>query len=238
MLESYVVVDLEMTGLRAKTDRILEIGAVKVENHQITETYQKMINAGIKIPEEIQELTGITNEMAAAGVEEQEAVEGFFDFCRGFPLAGHNILFDYSFLKQYAVNHKKTFEKNGIDTLKLSRKFLPELEKKTLDYLCEYLKIERSQNHRALEDARATYVLLEYLREKYEEQEPEAFRPLPLVYRAKKQSPATERQKRHLKELAEYHKIELDIDLETLTKSEASRRTDRILARYGKMPKA
>ena len=139
---------------------------------------------------------------------------------------------------RYAVNHKKTFEKNGIDTLKLSRKFLPELEKKTLDYLCEYLKIERSQNHRALEDARATYVLLEYLREKYEEQEPEAFRPLPLVYRAKKQSPATERQKRHLKELAEYHKIELDIDLETLTKSEASRRTDRILAQYGKMPKA
>lgn len=238
MLESYVVVDLEMTGLRAKTDRILEIGAVKVENHQITATYQKMINAGVKIPKEIQELTGITDEMAATGVKEQEAVEGFFDFCRGFPLAGHNILFDYSFLKQYAVNHKKTFEKNGIDTLKLSRKFLPGLEKKTLDYLCDYLKIERTQNHRALEDARATYVLLEYLREKYEEQEPEAFRPLPLIYRAKKQSPATERQKRHLKELAEYHKIELDIDIETLTKSEASRRTDRILAQYGKIPKA
>lgn len=238
MLESYVVVDLEMTGLRAKTDRILEIGAVKVENHQITATYQKMINAGVKIPKEIQELTGITEEMAATGVKEQEAVEGFFDFCRGFPLAGHNILFDYSFLKQYAVNHKKTFEKNGIDTLKLSRKFLPGLEKKTLDYLCDYLKIERTKNHRALEDARATYVLLEYLREKYEEQEPEAFRPLPLVYRAKKQSPATERQKRHLKELAEYHKIELDIDIETLTKSEASRKTDRILAQYGKIPKA
>ncbi len=238
MLESYVVVDLEMTGLRAKTDRILEIGAVKVENHQITATYQKMINAGVKIPKEIQELTGITEEMAATGVKEQEAVEGFFDFCRGFPLAGHNILFDYSFLKQYAVNHKKTFEKNGIDTLKLSRKFLPGLEKKTLDYLCDYLKIERIKNHRALEDARATYILLEYLREKYEEQEPEAFRPLPLVYRAKKQSPATERQKRHLKELAEYHKIELDIDIETLTKSEASRKTDRILAQYGKIPKA
>lgn len=238
MLEAYVVVDLEMTGLRAKTDRILEIGAVKVENHRITETYQKMINAGIKIPKEIQKLTGITDEMVAAGVEEREAVEGFYDFCKGFPLAGHNILFDYSFLKQYAVNHKMTFEKNGIDTLKLSRKFLPGLEKKTLDYLCEYLKIERSRNHRALEDARATYVLLEYLREKYAEQEPEAFRPLPLVYRAKKQSPATERQKRHLKELAEYHKIELDIDIETLTKSEASRKTDRILAQYGKLPKA
>lgn len=238
MLESYVVVDLEMTGLRAKTDRILEIGAVKVENHQVTATYQKMINPGIKIPKEVQELTGITQEMAETGVPEQEAVEGFFAFCGELPLVGHNILFDYSFLKQYAVNHKESFEKSGIDTLKLARKFLLELEKKTLDYLCEYLKIERSHNHRALEDAKATHVLLEYLWENYGKQEPEAFKAIPLVYRAKKQSPATERQKRYLKELAEYHKISLDVDLESLTKSEASRRTDKILAQYGKMPKS
>lgn len=237
MLESYVVVDLEMTGLRAKTDRILEIGAVKVENHQITESYQTLINPGIKIPQEVQELTGITDEMVSDGMTEQEAVEGFFEFCGDMPLAGHNILFDYSFLKQYAVNHKKTFERNGIDTLKLSRKFLPELEKKTLDYLCEYLKIERSHNHRALEDAKATHILLEYLWKNYGNQEPDAFQPIQLVYRAKKQSPATERQKRYLKELAEYHKISLDVAWESLTKSEASRRTDQILAQYGKMPK-
>lgn len=238
MLESYVVVDLEMTGLRAKTDRILEIGAVKVEHHQVTEVYQKMINPGIKIPKEVQELTGITEEMAKKGVPEQEAVEGFFAFCGELPLVGHNILFDYSFLKQYAVNHKKSFEKSGIDTLKLARKFLPELEKKTLDYLCEYLNIERSHNHRALEDAKATHVLMEYLWENYGQQETEAFRAIPLIYRAKKQSPATERQKRYLKELAEYHKISLDVDLESLTKSEASRRTDKLLAQYGKMPKS
>lgn len=237
MLESYVVVDLEMTGLRAKTDKILEIGAVKVENHQVTDSYQKMINPGIKIPEDVQKLTGITDEMVAAGVSEQEAVEGFFDFCGELPLVGHNILFDYSFLKQYAVNHKMTFEKNGVDTLKLSRKFFPDLEKKTLDYLCEHLNIERSHNHRALEDAKATGVLLEYLWENYGQQEPETFRPVQLVYRAKKQSPATERQKRYLKELTEYHKISLDIDVEGLTKSEASRRTDQILAQYGKMPR-
>ena len=237
MLKSYVMVDLEMTGLRAKTDRILEIGAVKVENHQITETYQKIINAGIKVPQDIQELTGITDEMIKAGVMEQEAVEGFFEFCGDLPLAGHNILFDYSFLKQYAVNHKIIFEKNGIDTLKLSRKFLPELEKKTLDYLCEYLKIERSQRHRALEDARATFVLLEYLWNEWGEQNSEAFRFIPLVYRAKKQSPATPRQKKYLKELTEYHKIEIDVNIEMLTKSEASRKTDHILTQYGRMPK-
>lgn len=237
MLESYVVVDLEMTGLRAKTDKILEIGAVKVENHRITDTYQSMINPGIRIPQEVQELTGITEEMAAGGVTEAEAVEGFFAFCGELSLAGHNILFDYSFLKQYAVNHKLTFERKGIDTLKLSRRFLPDLEKKTLDYLCEYLKIERQARHRASEDARATQILLEYLWENYGTREPEAFQPVPLVYRAKKQSPATERQKRYLKELTEYHKIKLDVHWEALTKSEASRKTDYILAQYGKMPK-
>lgn len=238
MLDSYVVVDLEMTGLRAKADRILEIGAVKVENHQITEIYQKVINPGMKIPENIQELTGISDEMVRSGVTEQEAVEGFFEFCGDLPLAGHNILFDYSFLKQYAVNHKKTFEKDGIDTLKLSRKFLPELEKKTLDYLCEYLKIERIQKHRALEDAKATFVLLEYLWEQWGEQKPEEFRFVQLIYRAKKQGPATPRQKKYLKELTEYHKIELNIDIETLTKSEASRKTDYILAQFGRLPKS
>lgn len=238
MLEQYVAVDLEMTGLRAKTDRILEIGAVKVVNHQVTDTYQVLVNPRMEIPEEIAELTGITNDMAASyGVDEREAVEGFFDFCGTFAIAGHNIIFDYSFLKQYAVNHKLIFEKEGIDTLKLARKFLPEAEKKTLDYLCGYLDIRRQQNHRALEDARAAGILLEYLLEHFGEKEPAAFRPVPLVYRAKKQSPATERQKRYLKELLDYHKIETDMEIDSLTRSEASRQTDRILAQYGRVLK-
>lgn len=238
MLEQYVAVDLEMTGLRAKTDRILEIGAVRVVNHQITDTYQVLVNPRMEIPKEIEKLTGISNDMAAAGKEEQEAVEGFFEFCGNFPLAGHNIIFDYSFLKQYAVNHKLKFEKEGIDTLKLARKFLPEAEKKTLDYLCGYLDIQRQQKHRALEDARAAAILLEYFREHFGTKEPAAFRPIPLVYQAKKQTPATERQKRYLKELLDYHKIEADVEIHSLTRSEASRRTDRILSQYGRLPKA
>lgn len=238
MLEQYVAVDLEMTGLRAKTDRILEIGAVKVVEHQIAGTYQALVNPSMKIPGEITELTGITNDMVRSlGVPEQEAVEGFFDFCGTLPIAGHNIMFDYSFLKQYAVNHKVSFEKEGVDTLKLARKFLPEAEKKTLDYLCGCLDIRRQQNHRALEDAKAAGHLLEYLLERFGEEEAEAFRPVPLVYRAKKQSPATERQKRYLKELLDYHKIEADMEIDSLTRSEVSRKTDRILVQYGRIPK-
>ena len=145
-------------------------------------------------------------------------------------------LHDYSFLKQCLVNHGETFEKDGVDTLKLARKFLPEAEKKTLDYLCTYLKIARTKNHRALEDAKATNLLFQYLKEQFEAQDPEAFLPKPLLYRVKKQGPATARQKKYLKELADWHKIDLNVELDSLTKNEASRMTDKILWAYGKIP--
>ena len=147
MPESYVVVDLEMTGLQARTDRILEIGAVKVEKGREDQVFHRMVNPHMELSEEIIKLTGITGEMAQKGCETEEAVKEFQEFSEGLPLVGHNILFDYSFLKQYIVNYGGTFEKEGIDTLKLARKFLPEAEKKTLDYLCEFLGIFREQNH-------------------------------------------------------------------------------------------
>lgn len=235
MLENYVVVDLEMTGLRAKTDRILEIGAVKVEHSHCTGTYHRMVNPHIELPAEVMELTGITPELAESGCEAEDAVAGFREFAEGFPLVGHNIIFDYSFLKQCSANHGFPFEKDGLDTLRLARKFFPEAEKKTLDYLCTWLGIPRAQSHRALEDAKATAALFQYLQQ-FEPGNPEAFQPKPLLYRAKKQGPASIRQKKRLKELADWHKIELNVEIDSLTKSEASRITDKILAGYGKIP--
>ncbi|MCI8857956.1 MAG: 3'-5' exonuclease [Lachnospiraceae bacterium] len=237
MLEAYVAVDLEMTGLHARTDRILEIGAVKVEQGIVSETYQRLVNPRMELREEIISLTGITNQMAKQGSDTGEAVEGFLKFAKDLPLVGHNIIYDYSFLKQYTVNHGIVLEKEAVDTLKLARKFLPQVEKKSLDYLCEVLKIERARNHRALEDAKATAELLEYLKAHFYTIEPKAFVPKLLQYKVKKQSPATSVQKRHLKELAEYHKIELDRELDSLTRNEASRITDKILASYGKVPR-
>lgn len=235
-MDQYVVVDLEMTGLKARTDRILEIGAVKVEEGCITDTFHRLVNPRMEIPQKVVELTGITNEMARSGCDTAEAVEGFLGFAGNLPLVGHNILFDYSFLKQYAANHKMELEKDGVDTLKLARKFLPKAEKKTLDYLCGYLQIHREENHRALEDAKATAVLFQYLREKFEARDPAAFQPEPLQYKAKKQQPATQRQKKYLKELTDWHKIELNMEIDSLTRSEASRITDKILASHGRIP--
>lgn len=228
MVRDYVVVDLEMTGLKAKIDRILEIGAVKVEEGHVSGTFHMLVNPRRELSKKIIELTGITNEMAQAGCDVKEAVEGFLAFAGELPLVGHNLLFDYSFLKQYAANHELTLEKNGLDTLKLARKFLPEAEKKSLDYLCEYFKIQREQNHRALDDAKATAALFQTLQDMFGQSGPEAFCPSPLKYKAKKQSPITSRQKNDLQELAACHKIDLKVEIDSLTKNEASRMIDKI----------
>ena len=92
-------------------------------------------------------------------------------------------------------------------------------------------------SHRALDDARETWQILERLKAEYGEEHPEAFTPRPLQYKAKKQTPATMRQKKHLKELAEYHKIDLNLPWETLTRNEASRQVDKIISTYGRIPR-
>ena len=124
MLEDYVVIDLEMTGLNAKTDAILEVGAVRVRDGRQTETYGAILKCGRELSERVVELTGITPEMAADGREPEEAMQEFFTFLGDDVLVGQNVIFDYSFLKQWSVNHGQAFERNAVDTLKLARRFL------------------------------------------------------------------------------------------------------------------
>ena len=100
MKDTYIALDLETTGLNPASDRILEIGAVKVADGKIQEVYETLVNPGMKIGARIRELTGITDEMAAGGKDTRTAVEELVEFCRDYPLLGHNILFDYSFVKR------------------------------------------------------------------------------------------------------------------------------------------
>ena len=127
-IQDFVVLDLETTGLSVKEDQILEIGAVKVQGGEVTASYETFVNPGRKVPERITELTGIRDEMIADAPDVETAVRGFLDFCGGLPLLGHNILFDYSFIKQAAINARLDFEKEAWDTLKIARKALPDLE--------------------------------------------------------------------------------------------------------------
>ncbi|MGN1140638.1 MAG: exonuclease domain-containing protein [Oliverpabstia sp.] len=233
--DSYVVVDLETTGLQPAKDRILEIGAVKVEAGKVKDTFCTFINPRMAIPPFIQTLTGITRNMVENAPTAEQAFYEFLDFCGDRDLMGHNLMFDYSFLKHQAANLKLSFEKRGIDTLKIARSVLPELESRSLTSLCEYFQINREQAHRAFHDALATHEVYEQLKKRAQEGQERLFVPVPLLYKAKKQGPITNSQKAYLNDLVKYHKISLDVEIDSLTKNEASRKIDKIISEYGRI---
>lgn len=237
MINSYVSIDLETSGLDPKQDRILEIAAIKVVNGEVTDMYETLVDAGVHLDERIVSLTGITEEMTKEGAEPAEAIRRCVEFIGDMPILGHCIQFDYSFLKRTAVNHDLAFEKEGIDTLRIARKVLPDLESRGLSFLCAYYQIPLERHHRAMADAKATLQLYQRLQVEFGEKNPELFMTKPLIYQVKKESPATNAQKRHLKDLIKYHKIELDKELDTLTRNEASRYIDRIILENGRLPK-
>lgn len=230
-----MVIDLEMTGLNAKKDAILETGAVRVRDGKAAEYYTALLNPGRTLSEELTELTGITEEMRLKGREPEEAMPEFFDFVGDEVLVGQNIIFDYGFLKQWAVNHSFAFERKAVDTLKLSRKFLPADQKKDLESLCRYFEIERQNAHRALDDVIETWQIFEELKRRFPD-EREAFEPRELVYKAKKQLPATERQKQCLRRYAQRFDITVPAELDKMMRSEASRLLDTWIVQYGKLP--
>ncbi len=236
MIEEYVVLDLEMTGLSAKTDQIIEIGAVKIKGNQVIATMECLVNPRCKIPTRVSELTGITDEMVQEAKDRDDAVAELLDFLEGSIWVGQNINFDYSFLKQWAVNHKRPLEVKACDTLKLARVLLPAEQSKKLEDLCVYFGIERTREHRALDDAMETWQIFEKLKKLALEREngDTYLQPILLNYKAKKQSPATPRQVQRLREYRQSHQIEDEINWETLTKSEASRIMDRYISVYGR----
>ena len=232
MITSYVCVDLETTGLNPKTDKIIEIGAVKVVDGEITDRFSSFVNPGRKLEERIVELTGIRDEDLTGAPPIEEVFPRIAEFIGDACLLGHSVLFDFSFLKKAAVNQKREFEKEAVDTLKISRKFLPDLESRSLDYLCKYYEIPHNA-HRALADAEATHFLFGKLRDAFYREEEALFQPQKLVYKAKKDSPATNSQKERLYRLTMQHNITLDVNIEMMTKSEASRMIDKLRMQFG-----
>lgn len=235
MIDEYIVLDVETTGLHPEKDKILEIGAAKVQGQKVCVTYQALIDTGFPVPERITELTGITNMMRKSGRALKEVMEEFVVFCGELPIVGHNVPFDYRFLKQSAAACGLPFEKEMLDTLKIARKVLPELPSRGLEALCAYYGIHPQRAHRALDDALATHELLWKMWNMFSIKAPEEFGLSKLNYTIKKQSPITKSQKGYLNDLLKYHKIELEIQLEELTKSEASRIIDKIILQHGKI---
>lgn len=235
MTNTYIALDLETTGLSPARDRILEIGAVKVEEGEVTACYETFVDCGIPIPDKITELTGITGEMVKGSPGREAAVHGFLDFSGDLALLGHNLPFDYGFMKQNAVSMGISYERKGIDTLKIAKICLPELPSRSLDRLADYFGIPQEHHHRALDDALTAARLYERLKEEFAEVHEHLFQPSPLAYKAVKESPATNSQKVYLRDLLKYHRIESNVKIETLSRSEASRMIDGIILQHGRI---
>lgn len=242
MQTHFTVVDLETTGLDPKRDKIIEIGAIQVENGEIKKTFQTFVNPGRKLSEKVKELTGIMDEDLEHAPSIETVIKDFLEFVDDECLVGHNILFDFSFLKRAAVNCGLTFERGGIDTLRLSRVFLLELQSRTLPALCQHFQIDHNP-HRALDDVFATYMLYKKLKELFYEKNPEIFQPQRLIYQVKKEGPVTAKQLEQIQRILLYHQLTEQyncpdspdyMDFQKMTKNEASRFIDLLILRHGR----
>ncbi len=234
---SYIAIDLETTGLNPKTERIIEIGALRVEDGKIINTYSTFVNPERVLGERIVKLTGIKDDDLKDALTIDDVFPKLLEFCDNLPLLGHHIIFDYSFLKRAAINRKYVFERDGIDTLKICRHFMPEEEKKNLSSACRYFSIDPGNSHRALSDAMAAHLLYQELRKRYFINMPEVFDAKQLIYKVKREQPASKKQKEVLRELLKYHRINLSVQIDSLTKNEISRLTDQIISQHGRIQK-
>lgn len=229
MLKSYIAFDLETTGLNPELNEIIEIGALKVRDGKVQERFMEFVRPTENISPVVSELTGITNEMVADARSSRNVIPDFLDFCGDDILIGHNVIFDYSFVKIGAMAEGLDFERAGIDTLKIARKVHKDMESKSLGCLCDYYHIENHAAHRAYHDALATAKLYQTLAHYFEAEEPKLFQPVTLSYKQKKAMPATPKQIGFLKKLMLNNGVELEWDPDTITKNEASKMIDDII---------
>ncbi len=149
-----IAFDVETTGLSAKTERVTEIGAVRICDLQIVDTFSTFVNPEKPIPKHIVKLTGITDDMVYQAPKEEEAIRKFFDFCGTNPvLAAHNASFDASFVRAICDRHNIYDPFTTFDTLALSRKMIPNLSSYKLDDVARALELEPWHHHRAFDDA-------------------------------------------------------------------------------------
>lgn len=229
MLKSYIAFDVETTGLNPMENEIIEIGALKVRDGKVAERFMEFIHPTAPISAAITNLTGITNKMVAGARPRCEVVSDFLDFCEDDILIGHNVSFDYSFMKCSAAADGLPFEKLGIDTLKIAKKVHSDLDSKSLGSLCAYYNIENRAAHRAYHDALATAKLYQTLAHYFEADDPKLFQPVQLTYRVKKPQPATIKQIALLNNLIRKKRADIKWDPAAITRSEASRLIEELL---------
>lgn len=168
--DELICFDLETTGLSAETDRIIEIGAVRIRNGEMVDSFVTFVDPERPIPPQSTEISGITDEMVKGAPREAEAVEKFLAYIGDLPLIAHNAGFDIGFLAAAVRRRGEERRFVSVDTVALSQSLLPQLKRHRLDSLTKHFGLPTFQHHRANDDAAALariyFKLCDMLRER------------------------------------------------------------------------
>lgn len=157
--DTYVVFDIETTGFSSSKNRIIEIGAVKIQDGVTIDRYSTFVNPDVPIPFEIEKLTGINDNMVLPYPRIREILPQFLEFCSDAVLVAHNASFDVSFIAYNASQLGLEFNPTVMDTVALARLLLPNLNRYKLDTVAKALNISLENHHRAVDDAGCTALI-------------------------------------------------------------------------------
>ena len=162
---TFSFVDVETTGTFGTSDRVLEIGIIRVENGQIVSELNTLIDPGVYIPPEITRITGITEKDIINAPTFPDISDKVEELLADSIFVAHNARFDYSFIKHEFRRLGLRFAPKTLDTVKLSRKLYPEMQKHNLDALIKRLGINITNRHRAYDDASVLYSFFRHIKE-------------------------------------------------------------------------
>ncbi|MCD8119274.1 MAG: PolC-type DNA polymerase III [Lachnospiraceae bacterium] len=154
-----VVFDIETTGFNAVTDKIIEIGAVKVQGGKVVERFSEFVNPEVPIPFRIEQLTSINDSMVVNAEKIDTVLPRFLEFCEGAVLVAHNADFDTGFIRAKAEQLGLAYDFTVADTLAMSRLLLPKLSKFQLNTVAKALNVTLDHHHRAVSDAECTAMI-------------------------------------------------------------------------------
>ncbi|EES91674.1 PolC-type DNA polymerase III [Clostridium botulinum] len=157
---TFVVFDLETTGFSSEYDKIIEIGAVKIKNGNIIDSFSTFVNPEIKIPYNITELTSITNDDVKNADTIDNVLPKFMEFCKDSVLVAHNANFDMSFIRKNCNDLSIDINYTVMDTVPLAKFLFPELKRYKLNTIAKHLGVSLENHHRAVDDAKATADIL------------------------------------------------------------------------------
>ncbi|MBR3532767.1 MAG: topoisomerase DNA-binding C4 zinc finger domain-containing protein [Clostridiales bacterium] len=166
-LRDYVLFDIETTGLSPETDAVIELSALRVRGGEVAEEFSSLVNPGVHIPYFASEINGITDDMVKDAPRMKQVLKSFTDFAADDVLVGHNIRrFDLPFIQRDMQNFfGKPLANDYVDTLVVAKRYLPDLESRSLESLSYYYHVSYAGAHRALADCYINKKIYDHLGE-------------------------------------------------------------------------